>query len=70
MGAQQPMIAEKPVAQLAPAAGSAPNAELEEQVRQRAYQLYEQRGCEHGHDVEDWLMAERELRGPEVPQAA
>ena len=68
MGAQQPMIAEKPVAQLAPAAASVPS--LEEQIRQRAYQIYEQRGCEHGHDVEDWLMAERELRGPEVPQAA
>jgi len=69
MGAQ-PMIAEKPVAQLAPAAGSVPSAQREEQIRQRAYQLYEQRGCEHGHDVEDWLMAERELGGPEVPQAA
>ena len=20
----------------------------------RAYDLYEQRGCEHGHDVDDW----------------
>src|SRR5579864_150493 len=26
------------------------------------YELYEQRG-EHGHDVDDWLHAERELRG-------
>jgi len=68
MGAQQPMIAEKPVAQLAPTATSAPSAE--EQIRLRAYQLYEQRGCEHGHDVEDWLMAERELRASELPQAA
>ena len=68
MGAK-PMIAEKPIAQLAPAAGSEPSAEREEQIRQRAYQLYEQRGCEHGHDVEDWLMAERERGGPEVPQA-
>ena len=68
MGAQQPMIAEKPVAQLAPAAASA--LSVEEQIRQRAYQLYEQRGCEHGHDVEDWLMAERELGGQAVPQAA
>jgi len=68
MGAQQPTIAEKPIAQLAPAAGSAPSAE--EQIRHRAYQLYEQRGCEHGHDVEDWLMAERELGGQAVPQAA
>jgi hypothetical protein len=63
------MIAEKPVAQLA--AGSAPpSVEREEQIRQRAYQLYEQRGCEHGHDVEDWLIAEREMARPEASQAA
>jgi hypothetical protein len=28
----------------------------------RAYELFEQRGGAHGHDVEDWLQAERELR--------
>ena len=28
-----------------------------------AYDLYLTRGCEHGHDVDDWLRAERELRG-------
>ena len=28
-----------------------------------AYALYLARGAEHGHDVEDWLQAERELRG-------
>jgi len=31
-------------------------------VARRAYDLYLARGCEHGHDVEDWLQAERELR--------
>jgi hypothetical protein len=31
-------------------------------VRSRAYELYEARGSEDGHDVEDWLQAERELR--------
>jgi hypothetical protein len=34
----------------------------EEQVRARAYELFVQRGCEHGHHQEDWLAAERELR--------
>lgn len=29
----------------------------------RAYQRYEQRGRENGHDLDDWLEAERELRG-------
>jgi hypothetical protein len=33
----------------------------QEQVRRRAYALYEQRGKEEGHDLEDWLQAESEL---------
>jgi GNAT superfamily N-acetyltransferase len=32
-------------------------------VRQRAYQLYLARGRKPGGDLEDWLKAERELRG-------
>jgi DUF2934 family protein len=32
-------------------------------VARRAYDLYLARGCESGHDVEDWLQAERDLRG-------
>ncbi len=38
------------------------NSTMEENIRRRAYQLYEQRGCESGHDIEDWLRAEAELR--------
>jgi hypothetical protein len=33
-----------------------------ETIQTRAYELYCARGCEHGHDVEDWLEAEREYR--------
>ena len=33
----------------------------ETQIEQRAYELFLERGCEHGRDVEDWLEAEREL---------
>ena len=33
------------------------------EIARRAYDLYLARGCAHGHDVEDWLQAERELRG-------
>lgn len=33
-------------------------------VALRAYDFYLARGCEHGHDVEDWLRAEGELRSP------
>jgi hypothetical protein len=31
-------------------------------VGSRAYDLYLAPGCEHGHDVDNWLQAERELR--------
>jgi hypothetical protein len=34
-----------------------------EQIRQRAYQLYEQRGRIDGFDLEDWLQAETEILG-------
>lgn len=32
------------------------------EIAQRAYALYEARGYEDGHDVDDWLRAEREVR--------
>jgi Protein of unknown function (DUF2934) len=35
--------------------------ELEFQIRERAYELYEARGREDGHDIEDWLRAEEEI---------
>lgn len=34
----------------------------EHDIARRAYNLYLGRGCEDGHDVEDWVQAERELR--------
>lgn len=39
--------------------GSTP--ELLEQIRYRAYELFEQRGRREGHDLEDWLQAEVEV---------
>jgi hypothetical protein len=35
--------------------------DLQELVRARAYELYEQRGREDGHDLEDWVQAESEI---------
>ena len=35
--------------------------ELEERIRVRAYQLYEQRGKRNGYALDDWLQAEAEL---------
>jgi hypothetical protein len=50
----------------ASAAGSGPTDSGEElvgrdAVAHRAYELFLARGGQHGHDVEDWLAAEREL---------
>ncbi len=33
----------------------------EEQIRQRAYEIYIQRGAESGSELDDWLQAEREI---------
>src|SRR5438270_9957210 len=35
----------------------------EETIRRRAYELYTQRGGQHGGHVDDWFRAEAELRG-------
>lgn len=43
---------------------------LEDRVRVRAYELYEQRGKAPGHAVDDWLQAEAELTGWQPLQAA
>ena len=36
-------------------------ADLESEIRARAYELYEQRGYIDGRSDEDWLQAEREV---------
>ncbi len=43
---------------------------LDELIRRRAYDLYEQRGCLDGHDVDDWLQAEAEVSGKSKSAAA
>ena len=43
-----------------PSAGATDIAEND--IRRRAYELYEKRGLVDGHDVDDWLQAEREVR--------
>ena len=35
--------------------------DLQEQVRRRAYELYEQRGRVDGHEIDHWLQAESEV---------
>jgi HSP20 family molecular chaperone IbpA len=35
--------------------------QMQRRITRRAYELFEGRGCELGHDLDDWLVAEREL---------
>jgi len=36
-------------------------AKIQERIRHRAYDFYEQRGREDGLDLDDWLRAESEM---------
>ena len=44
--------------------------QLQDQIRERAYELYESRGREDGHDLEDWLRAEEEIAREKVRSIA
>ena len=35
---------------------------LDEEIRKRAFELYQQRGAVAGNEAQDWLTAEREVR--------
>jgi hypothetical protein len=35
--------------------------EIEERIRRRAYEFWEQRGRKHGRAIQDWLEAEKEI---------
>lgn len=61
----------KPAASKAPASRKATPVEPvgpshhgtdEDEIAQRAYEIYQERGGTHGEAVEDWLQAEREVR--------
>ena len=42
--------------------GNAIPINLEDEIRRRAYELYAERGFSSGHEHEDWLRAEREVK--------
>ena len=44
-------------------AGTTGAEAVAEQIRCRAYELYEERGRKGGHEIEDWLRAEGEVTG-------
>jgi len=43
---------------------------LEEEIRRRPFELYEERGREHGHDIDDWVRAKAEVTGSAVETRA
>jgi len=49
------------VAKKSPTAVTSDPQDREHQIRLRAHELYEARGREDGHEVEDWLRAEEEI---------
>jgi hypothetical protein len=44
--------------------------DTEDEIRRRAYQLFEGRGKEEGRELEDWLRAEEEIRGTKTKSTA
>lgn len=40
-----------------------------EAVSRRAYELFQERGRQPGHELDDWLRAERELKESTSPAA-
>ena len=43
-------------------AGDLPPGLSREQIARRAHEIHLLRGGAHGHDIDDWLQAEKELR--------
>jgi hypothetical protein len=37
-----------------------------QQIRERAYEIYRARGCEQGNEVSDWLEPERDVKESDV----
>jgi hypothetical protein len=43
---------------------------LKSQIRQRAFELYQERDREDGHELDDWLLAEQEITSQNIRIAA
>jgi len=52
-----------PAAESKAVAVSQPAGVTDSDLARRAFEIYCERGSPHGHDLDDWLQAERELRG-------
>lgn len=61
---QQPTV---PPPQKPHALPLSPCEELHVLIAKRAYELYRERGCQHGSALDDWLDAEREILSQIIP---
>jgi len=55
---------EEPLAQsvgLEPTQTGSDNGDVQQRIAMRAYELYRERGCYDGRDLDDWLEAERDI---------
>lgn len=57
---EQPQTAKKPASK--PSAKKTKQDNVQALIAERAYYIYEQRGCTHGDDQQDWLEAEKQIR--------
>lgn len=54
-------IRENPSGSIIPNGGVDLPAGIEDEIRTRAYELFQERGGQHGFDLEDWRRAETEI---------
>lgn len=60
-GARNPESKPRVIFQPDSARGRSKASPSPEEIRQRAFELFIERGGIHGHDLDDWMQAEREL---------
>jgi hypothetical protein len=60
-----PEVTSTPQPRKASSTANSQPVDLATQVRQRAFELYQERGCTPGRENEDWLQAEREVMARE-----
>ncbi len=60
----------RPIPLPTPQEAAEARTELEEQIRRRAYELYEQRGRVDGYALDDWLQAEAEVSDIRIKMGA
>ena len=53
-----------------PATATSEPQEHEQQIRLRAHELYEERGRDDGHELDDWLRAEEEIAAKKIRTSA